>query len=113
MISQDAGGGSRFWAYWDWGEGKGKERQTRVELNTVFRRGKSDIPASRMDIEESRRESEDRRDVTDALSDAAEEEDELAIFTGSGGKLVALKKVCCRCRRVGDAMDVLMRACIT
>ncbi len=45
--------------------------RTRVELSTVFKRGKSDMPASRMDIELSRREREERRAVTDALSDAA------------------------------------------
>lgn len=44
---------------------------TRVELNTVFRRGKSEIPLSRMDIEESRRESEERREVTEAVREAA------------------------------------------
>jgi hypothetical protein len=52
----------------------GKERQTLVEPNTVFRRGKSAIPASRMEIEESRRVREERRDVTDALSEAADED---------------------------------------
>lgn len=43
---------------------------TRVDDNTVFRRGKSDIPASRMEIELSSRESELR-------SEATEEEREL------------------------------------
>jgi hypothetical protein len=38
-------------------------------LKTVFRRGKSAIPESRIEIDESRRESEERREVTDALSD--------------------------------------------
>jgi hypothetical protein len=49
-------------------------RQTRVEDRTVFRRGKSEIPESRMDIEESRRVREERRDVTDALREAADED---------------------------------------
>lgn len=37
---------------------------------TVLRRGKSEIPWSRIAIEESRRESEERREETDAASDA-------------------------------------------
>jgi hypothetical protein len=44
--------------------------RTRVDDNTVFRRGKSLIPASRMLIEESSRVSDERREVTDALSEA-------------------------------------------
>jgi hypothetical protein len=51
------------------GEGTGK-RHTRVDDNTVLRRGKSEIPESRMEIEESRRERELRREVTDAASEA-------------------------------------------
>jgi hypothetical protein len=43
-----------------------------VLLSTVFKRGKSDIPASRIEIEESRRVREERREVTDA---AREERD--------------------------------------
>jgi hypothetical protein len=39
-----------------------EEERTRVDDRTVFRRGKSDIPESRMDIEESRRERELRND---------------------------------------------------
>lgn len=35
-----------------------------------MRRGKSEMPASRMEIEESRSEREERREVTDALRDA-------------------------------------------
>jgi hypothetical protein len=42
---------------------------TRVLLKTDFRRGKSEMPASRIEIDESRRESEDRRELTDAPSD--------------------------------------------
>jgi len=45
-------------------------RHTRVDERTVFRRGKSEIPESRIEIEESRRESELRNEVTDALSEA-------------------------------------------
>jgi hypothetical protein len=52
--------------YGVWREG----RQTRVDDKTVFKRGESLIPASRMEIEESRRVSEERREVTDALSEA-------------------------------------------
>jgi len=43
-----------------------------VEERTVFRRGKSAIPASRMDMLESRRVREERRDVTDAVREAAD-----------------------------------------
>jgi hypothetical protein len=49
-----------------------------VDDKTVFRRGKSEIPASRMLIEESRRERELRREVTDALREARDWE--VAIF---------------------------------
>jgi hypothetical protein len=42
---------------------------TRVLLKTDFRRGKSEMPASRIEIDESRRESEDRRELTDAPRD--------------------------------------------
>lgn len=45
------------------------EVHTRVLLKTVFRRGKSEIPESRIEMEESRREREERKEVTDALSD--------------------------------------------
>ena len=48
--------------------------QTRVDDKTVFRRGKSAIPVSRMEIEESRRVREERREVTDALREAADED---------------------------------------
>ena len=48
----------------------GGSSSTRVDERTVFRRGKSEIPASRIEIEESRRERELRSDVTDALSEA-------------------------------------------
>jgi hypothetical protein len=48
----------------------GREGRTRVDDKTVFKRGKSLIPASRMLIEESRRVSDERREVTDALSEA-------------------------------------------
>ena len=53
---------------WRMGRGRG---QTRVELKTVFRRGKSEIPLSRMEIEESSREREERREVTEAVREAA------------------------------------------
>jgi hypothetical protein len=43
----------------------GKRWHTLVEDKTVFRRGKSDIPLSSMEIEESRRERECRRLVTE------------------------------------------------
>jgi hypothetical protein len=43
----------------------GKKWRTLVEDSTVFKRGKSDIPLSSMEIEESRRERECRRLVTD------------------------------------------------
>jgi hypothetical protein len=36
-------------------EWKERRKRTRVEDNTVFRRGKSEIPESRMEIEGSRR----------------------------------------------------------
>ena len=48
---------------------KGRE-PTRVDDNTVFIRGKSEIPESRIAIEESSREREERSDVTDALREA-------------------------------------------
>ena len=41
-----------------------------MDDKTVFKRGKSLIPASRMEIEESRRVREERREVTDALREA-------------------------------------------
>lgn len=56
------------------GETTRKGTQTRVELRTVLRRGKSAIPASRMEIEESRRVREDRKEATDALREAADED---------------------------------------
>ena len=55
---------------WRMGMGRGRG-QTRVELKTVFRRGKSEIPLSRMEIEESSREREERREVTEAVREAA------------------------------------------
>jgi hypothetical protein len=54
----------------DWSVEFGREGRTRVDDNTIFKRGKSLIPASRMLIEESRRVSDERREVTDALSEA-------------------------------------------
>jgi hypothetical protein len=45
-------------------------------------RGKSEIPESRIEMDESRRDSEERREVTDALSDW---EDGVAISTCSLG----------------------------
>jgi hypothetical protein len=60
QISKSGAGHAKF---------ERKERLTRVEARTFLRRGKSEMPASRMDIEESRREREERREVTDALSD--------------------------------------------
>jgi hypothetical protein len=44
-------------------------------VRTVERRGKSLIPLSRIAIEESRREREERRDATEADRDAADEDD--------------------------------------
>lgn len=38
-------------------------------LRTVFRRGKSEIPESRIEMDESRRESEERSDATEAFND--------------------------------------------
>ena len=38
-----------------------------MELRTVFRRGKSAIPASRMEIDESSSERDERNEVTDAV----------------------------------------------
>lgn len=49
---------------------EGVSSKWRVDDKTVFKRGKSLIPASRMLIEESRRVSDERREVTDALSEA-------------------------------------------
>lgn len=42
-------------------------------VRTVDRRGKSLIPVSRIAIEESRREREERNDATEAESEAADE----------------------------------------
>ena len=50
-------------------EERGNGEQTRVEVKTRFKRGKSEIPASRMEIEESRREREERSEATDAVSE--------------------------------------------
>ncbi len=47
--------------------------RTRVVVKTVDKRGKSLIPASRIEIEESRSWSEDFRDVTEAAREADEE----------------------------------------
>ena len=48
------------------GKMKGRRIRTRVDERTFLRRGKSDIPESRIEIEESRRVREERREVTDA-----------------------------------------------
>jgi hypothetical protein len=48
---------------------------TRVVVRTVDRRGKSLMPLSRIAIEESRREREERRDATEAEREAADEVD--------------------------------------
>lgn len=48
----------------------GKRGLTRVLVNTVLRRGKSEMPWSRMAMEESSREREERREETEAASDA-------------------------------------------
>jgi hypothetical protein len=45
--------------------GDGERMDTLVEDKTVFKRGKSEIPLSSMEIEESRRERECRRLVTE------------------------------------------------
>lgn len=50
-----------------WEEGIKEGRHTRVEESTFLRRGKSEIPESRIEMEESRRERELRREVTDAV----------------------------------------------
>lgn len=52
------------------GMGVGGGRRTRVEDSTVFKRGKSEMPESRIEIEESRRVREERREVTLALREA-------------------------------------------
>ena len=44
----------------------GTSSKCRVVVSTVFRRGKSETPASRMAIEESRRDRELRREETEA-----------------------------------------------
>jgi hypothetical protein len=46
-----------------------------VVVRTVDRRGKSLMPLSRIAIEESRREREERRDDTEAAREAADEVD--------------------------------------
>jgi hypothetical protein len=43
----------------------GRGQHTLVEDSTVFKRGKSDIPLSSIEIEESRRERECRKLVTE------------------------------------------------
>jgi hypothetical protein len=58
--------------------GRGKKiwkgrRLTRVLERTVFKRGKSEIPESRIEMLESRRERELRREETEALREAAED----------------------------------------
>ena len=63
-----------------WKGGREGEKRTRVDDNTVFKRGKSLIPASRMLIEESRRVSDERREVTDALSEARDCEVDIFIL---------------------------------
>lgn len=47
----------------------GVSSKWRVLLRTVFRRGKSEIPESRIEMDESRREREERSDVTEAFND--------------------------------------------
>jgi hypothetical protein len=59
---------------------RGGRELTRVDDSTVLRRGKSEMPASRMEIEESRREREERSEVTDALSEAADEDCVAIVF---------------------------------
>jgi len=49
---------------------------TRVLDNTVLRRGKSEIPWSRIAIDESSSEREERREETDAASDAVDDDDD-------------------------------------
>lgn len=61
-------------------EGEKGGKRTRVDDKTVFKRGKSLIPASRMLIEESRRVSDERREVTDALSEARDCEVDIFIL---------------------------------
>jgi hypothetical protein len=60
-----------------WAEARdelGVSSKCRVVVKTVDRRGKSAIPASRMEIEESRREREERRDETEAEREVAVED---------------------------------------
>ena len=48
-------------------------------VKTVDRRGKSLIPLSRIAIEESRREREERSDATEADREAADEEVDIVL----------------------------------
>lgn len=50
-----------------------EESLTRVVVRTVERRGKSLIPVSRIAIDESRSESDERSEATEAESDAADD----------------------------------------
>lgn len=52
--------------------------RTRVAVNTVFNLGKSDIPASRMLIEESRSDKDERSEVTDAFREALGDKEAMA-----------------------------------
>lgn len=63
---------------------KMEENITRVVVRTVDKRGKSFIPASRIAIEESRSESDERSEATEAESDAAD--DAVAIDCVDTGK---------------------------
>jgi hypothetical protein len=54
--------------------------RTRVVVRTVDRRGKSLIPASRMAIEESRSDNEDRNDDTEAAREAADDPVDILLY---------------------------------
>lgn len=64
-----------------------------MEDSTVFKRGKSAMPTSRMEIEESRSERDERREVTDALREAADEDCVAILFVFVGE--VGGRKGCC------------------
>lgn len=90
---------------WNENTGRREERRTRVEESTFFRRGKSEMPESRIEIEESRRERELRREVTDAVSELRDWEVEfvwlyaILLILGEFGDDGD-------CRRVGDCGGV-------
>lgn len=60
-------------SYQHMGKAEAGSGRTLVLDNTVLRRGKSEMPWSRMLMEESRRERDERSDATEAERDAAED----------------------------------------